>query len=220
MGLFEHFPYTNFHGLNLDWILSKVKNHETRLTQAEADISALRGRATALEERMDTAESDIRGLAVRMTGAEGNITNLRGRMSSAESAISAHAARLSEAETSIDELETWKDGFYSHIAEESTGTIVQQASNLEVGQVDVTVIGKRAFLRIFAVASQADGAQLVLGAAYTPDPSAALMIYHEEGTGLMHPLGVRIVGPVRLLRMPSSLTPGDTYLITGDFEIA
>lgn len=25
MGLFEHFPYTNFHDLNLDWILKKIK---------------------------------------------------------------------------------------------------------------------------------------------------------------------------------------------------
>lgn len=25
MGLFEHFPYTNFHDLNLDWILNVVK---------------------------------------------------------------------------------------------------------------------------------------------------------------------------------------------------
>ena len=26
MGLFEHFPYTNFHDLNLDWILRIVKD--------------------------------------------------------------------------------------------------------------------------------------------------------------------------------------------------
>lgn len=26
MGLFEHFPYTNFHELNLDWILKTVKD--------------------------------------------------------------------------------------------------------------------------------------------------------------------------------------------------
>lgn len=25
MGLFEHFPYTNFHDLNLDWILKVIK---------------------------------------------------------------------------------------------------------------------------------------------------------------------------------------------------
>ena len=31
MGLFEHFPYTNFHELNLDWLLSKVKDNENKL---------------------------------------------------------------------------------------------------------------------------------------------------------------------------------------------
>lgn len=28
MGVFEQFPYTNFHDLNLDWILKKVKDLE------------------------------------------------------------------------------------------------------------------------------------------------------------------------------------------------
>ena len=26
MGLFEHFPYTNFHNLNLDWLINEIKN--------------------------------------------------------------------------------------------------------------------------------------------------------------------------------------------------
>lgn len=29
MGLYEHFPYSNYHELNLDWILSKVKELQT-----------------------------------------------------------------------------------------------------------------------------------------------------------------------------------------------
>lgn len=31
MGIFEHFPYTNFHEVNLDWLLAKVKNLETQI---------------------------------------------------------------------------------------------------------------------------------------------------------------------------------------------
>lgn len=30
MGIFEQFPYTNFHNLNLDWILKTVKDLYTR----------------------------------------------------------------------------------------------------------------------------------------------------------------------------------------------
>lgn len=35
MGLFEHFPYTNFHGLNLDWLLAKYK-------ELDGDVKALK----------------------------------------------------------------------------------------------------------------------------------------------------------------------------------
>lgn len=31
MGLFEHFPYCNFHGLNLDWLMKKVKELEEKV---------------------------------------------------------------------------------------------------------------------------------------------------------------------------------------------
>lgn len=62
MGLFEHFPYTNFHQLNLDWIVRQLKKKEDRVE--------------ALEGRMDQAEADIDALEGRMDTAEGNITNL------------------------------------------------------------------------------------------------------------------------------------------------
>ena len=39
MGLFEHFPYTNFHGLNLDWILQKLKDLEEASARHEQWIS-------------------------------------------------------------------------------------------------------------------------------------------------------------------------------------
>lgn len=38
MGVFEQFPYTNFHGVNLSWILEKVRDHETRISALEAQL--------------------------------------------------------------------------------------------------------------------------------------------------------------------------------------
>lgn len=38
MGLFEQFPYTNFHELNLDWILTKIKEFQTRLDEFQDTI--------------------------------------------------------------------------------------------------------------------------------------------------------------------------------------
>ena len=41
MGLFDHFPYTNFHSLNLNWIVEKVQEVLGRQTQTEEDFTAL-----------------------------------------------------------------------------------------------------------------------------------------------------------------------------------
>lgn len=42
MGLFEHFPYTNFHELNLDWILRTLRKMDGRLDQMEAYLNDLK----------------------------------------------------------------------------------------------------------------------------------------------------------------------------------
>ena len=38
MGLFEHFPYTNFHELNLDWIIKTVKDLDEKVDSIEDRI--------------------------------------------------------------------------------------------------------------------------------------------------------------------------------------
>ena len=35
MGLFNHFPYTNFHELNIDWLMNKVKTLEEKVKTLE-----------------------------------------------------------------------------------------------------------------------------------------------------------------------------------------
>lgn len=42
MGLWEHFPYTNFHGLNLDWVLEKIKELQDRIEDLEKRIEDLK----------------------------------------------------------------------------------------------------------------------------------------------------------------------------------
>ena len=55
MPLFEQFPYTNFHDLNLDQIAKKIEELES-LKQAVAEVNAL---AIALREEMNTIEGRI-----------------------------------------------------------------------------------------------------------------------------------------------------------------
>lgn len=71
MGLFEQFPYANFHELNLDWILKKIKELDEKvdsiedriLAQAKAytdeQVGALRNDFNDLENEFTQFKSDV-----------------------------------------------------------------------------------------------------------------------------------------------------------------
>lgn len=42
MGVFEQFPYTNFHDLNLDWALQKLKEWDTEIQAFAATLEGLK----------------------------------------------------------------------------------------------------------------------------------------------------------------------------------
>ena len=48
-GVFEKLPYTNFHELNLNWILKKIKQLENSINQLTIALAALDARVEALE---------------------------------------------------------------------------------------------------------------------------------------------------------------------------
>ena len=57
MGLFEHFPYTNFHDLNLDWILKVVKDLYYKVSNQEEWINEHKKEYEELKEFMDAIEA-------------------------------------------------------------------------------------------------------------------------------------------------------------------
>ena len=71
MGLFEQFPYSNFHELNLDWILKKLKELDKKvdsiedriLNQAKAytdeQVGQLRGEFNELEDEFVQFKDDV-----------------------------------------------------------------------------------------------------------------------------------------------------------------
>lgn len=69
MGLFEQFPYTNFHDLNLDALLKKVEELEA-LKQAIAEVNALavelRAEMDVIKEQMAVLESLYTGFAAQI----------------------------------------------------------------------------------------------------------------------------------------------------------
>ena len=67
MALWEHFPYTNYHSLNLDWIVTKVKELNAKVAALEAweaqhkgEYQELLQRVVVLENEIDTFETQVR----------------------------------------------------------------------------------------------------------------------------------------------------------------
>ena len=56
MGVFEKLPYTNFHELNLNWVLKKIKQIETSVNNLTAAVQDLESRVEALEAIVNPTE--------------------------------------------------------------------------------------------------------------------------------------------------------------------
>lgn len=66
-GLFHHFPYTNFHELNLDWLLGQYKETKELAEKASED-------AAAVLDKVDTAEQAASDAAESAAAAEAAAT--------------------------------------------------------------------------------------------------------------------------------------------------
>lgn len=91
MGLFEHFPYTNFHELNLAWLIEALRELERRVdeidpgssTEILAEIEAIKTQLradedsiSALDLRLEQAESVLTGLSSAVTVLSGKVAAL------------------------------------------------------------------------------------------------------------------------------------------------
>lgn len=102
----------NYHNIYYDdhVLVDRVDSLESRMDNAESDI-------TSLESRMSTAETDINNLESRMTTAENDIDGLDTRLTTAESNITSNdneidglKSRMTTAEGDIGDLEDTVNG--------------------------------------------------------------------------------------------------------------
>lgn len=80
---FNKYPYTDFHELNLDWVVEKtqdcvdaVEEMDDRVTTLETSMTNVQGRLTTAEERIARQESDIRGLSAAVGEIRDGVTAL------------------------------------------------------------------------------------------------------------------------------------------------
>jgi len=58
-GVFEQFPYTNFHDLNLDWILQKMKEAISQVDINNAKVELLSDKCDEFQEELNVVNSAI-----------------------------------------------------------------------------------------------------------------------------------------------------------------
>ena len=81
------YPQTNFHELNADWIISKIKE----LTDTVEEYTAL---VDAMDTRVTALESGQASLGSRMTAAETNIGTLTSGLAATNSTVAGHTAAI------------------------------------------------------------------------------------------------------------------------------
>ena len=61
MGFFNQFPYTNFHELNLNWVISKIKELAQRVEDVptEGGLNEVRAKVVAAEDRLNRRIDDL-----------------------------------------------------------------------------------------------------------------------------------------------------------------
>ena len=135
MGLFEnsHFPYTNFHEMNLDKLVEICEG-------SAGQAAALSSRVTAAEQDIDTLETRAAGtdnqialINGRVTTAENDIDALEARADSADSRISTNAGKIAVNESDIDALETRLTGDEATIT--AQGVTLAEKSTVGITQV-------------------------------------------------------------------------------------
>lgn len=92
MGLFENFPYTNFHNLNLDWIIKVLKNAITELEEIQTNWESVRDTANTAKTTADTAAVKAENARITANGAMTKADAAKTQSENAE--LTANAARV------------------------------------------------------------------------------------------------------------------------------
>lgn len=103
MPWYNMLPHAAYSQFNLDWLISKWGEYDSRIKTLE-DNDKLQ------DQRLDEAEGDIDDLQGRMTSAEGRLTSAEGRITVNENNITTIFGKLETDEADISDLKTRMTG--------------------------------------------------------------------------------------------------------------
>lgn len=109
MGVFEHFPYVNYHELNLSWILRKLQELEDVIGSQIVDLVARAGvaeNAQAIADLTDTVEENATTAHNEATAAQTTADTAASTANSAQTLATNAAAAASTAQSGVDNINT------------------------------------------------------------------------------------------------------------------
>lgn len=80
MGFFDKYPYTDFHELNLDWLIAEMKALETKLDNAIAEITAevTDNVKEYVDEQVATLEAEFAQIKIDFATVQRSVDTLNG----------------------------------------------------------------------------------------------------------------------------------------------
>ena len=127
---------------NITGIESSIREINSTLSVQSTDISSLKTRATAVENKANTNETNISSLSSRMTTAEGNIDSLASRTAIAESDISSNATDISSLKIRTTVVENKANTNETNISSLSS-RIATAEGNIAINTSDITSLKTR-----------------------------------------------------------------------------
>lgn len=150
------YPYTDFHELNLDWVIERIQEMytiiDTKITEAlapinaqitdiNADLTSIHGDLNDFEERMNHAEGDITALYNNITIINDRITPIENTVSGLNETVTDIGARL----TSVEDKNTTQDAeiadIYDKLADiDPDSSLIVDATNFDTEEKTVSIL--------------------------------------------------------------------------------
>ena len=140
MALFHNYPYTNFHDLNLDWIIEIVKelkaivdqidvdeinrrfsNIESILATHTADIELLKSQSTAAAAAINTLQTTVSGIQVDIAQIHSQIDGVIDQIAAAVTELTGDVSAL---QSELDTYRTATDSRLSQLEDAAFGQLV------------------------------------------------------------------------------------------------
>lgn len=146
MGLWDHLPYTNFHELNLDWIITTIKELKAKVVELDAwmaqhktEYAELVVRVTALENEINTFETHVRSEFERLKAdIDADFAEQKAEMDAALAETQAEVrAQIELLTTEVRDAIAGLDTQFANLTREIRSELVQV--KLEVNQALATL---------------------------------------------------------------------------------